>query len=276
MEPFNYTINTPNPNAIFAQAFNTGAGIRQQQEAQQAQAMQRDQAQRMATALSQLGPNATPADYQGLISQFPDFVKPLTERYQSFDDARKNALFGAGEKAFMLLRPGADGTIDAEAAAAALETSAAAFENSNAPDIAKQLRDAAEGVRMNPGAAKQSLGMMLAFSDPERFKKVGDAIGAGDLTGFQKDLAAAGIDPTSDEGKTLARDFVRNKVDPIVTMETPSGRQFIGPQSVYMARFGAGAAPPQRLPVVTNDAQYAAVPVGTDYVDDRGNVRTKR
>lgn len=275
MEPFNYSINTPNPNAIFAQAFQTGAGIRQQQEAQQTQAMQRQQAERMAAALGQLGPNATPADYQGLISQFPDLVKPLTERYQGFDDARKNAMFGAGEKAFMLLRPGADGTIDAEAAATALETSAAAFENSNAPDIAKQLRDSAKGVRMNPGAAKQSLGMMLAFSDPERFKKIGDAMGQGDLTGFQKDLAAAGIDPNSEQGRTLAKDFVRNKVDPIVTMETPSGRQFIGPQSVYMERFGAGAGTPQRLPVISSKAAFDALPSGSEFVAPDGSVRRK-
>ncbi len=266
MEPFNYILKTPNPNDVFQKAFEAGAAMRKQEDAVQQQQMQRDQAQRMATALSQLGPNATPADYQGLISQFPDLVKPLTERYQSFDDARKNALFGAGEKAFMLLRPGADGTIDAEAAAAALDTSAAAFDNSNAPDIAKQLRDAAKGVRMNPGAAKQSLGMMLAFSDPERFKKVGDAIGAGDLTGFQKDLAAAGIDPTSDEGKTLARDFVRNKVDPIVTMTTPSGTQFIGPMSEYQRRYGQTAAPAERLPTIATQAQYDALPSGARFI----------
>ncbi len=269
--PVNYAMPAIGPDQILGQIYNDNLAF----EKNRALEMQQQQAQRLQVVLGQLGPNATPADYQGLISQFPDLVKPLTERYQGFDDARKNALFGAGEKAFMLLRPGADGTIDAEAAAAALDTSAAAFDNSNAPDIAKQLRDAAKGVRMNPGAAKQSLGMMLAFSDPERFKKVGDAIGAGDLTGFQKDLAAAGIDPTSDEGKTLARDFVRNKVDPIVTMETPNGRQFIGPQSVYMERFGAGAGTPQRLPTVSTDAQYDALPSGAQFLDPRGNVRSK-
>ncbi len=275
MEPFNYTINAPNPNAIFQQAFQTGAIMRQSQDVAQAQQAQRQQAERMAAALGQLGPNATPADYQGLISQFPDLVKPLTERYQGFDDARKNALFGAGQQAFMLLRPGADGAIDAEAAAASLERSADAFDNSNAPDIAKQLRDSAKGVRMNPGAAKTSLGMMLAFSDPERFRKVGDAMGQGELTGFQKDLAAAGIDPNSEEGRAAAKDYVRNRVDPIVTMETPSGRQFIGPQSVYMERFGAGAGTPQRLPVISSKAAFDALPSGTEFVAPDGSVRRK-
>jgi hypothetical protein len=275
MEPFNYSINAPNPNTVFQQAFQTGNLMRQSQEAAQAQQMQRDQAQRMAAALGQLGPNATPADYQGLINQFPDLVKPLTERYQGFDDARKNALFGAGQQAFLLLRPGADGAIDAEAAASSLERSAAAFQNSNALDIAKQLTDAAKGVRMNPGAAKQSLGMMLAFSDPDRFKKVGDAIGQGELTGFQKDLAAAGIDPKSPEGIAASKGYVRNRVDPIVTMETPNGRQFIGPQSVYMERFGAGAGAPQRLPTISTDAQFDALPSGAQFLDPRGNVRRK-
>ncbi len=255
MEPFNYTINTPNPNAIFAQSFNTGAGIRQQQEAQRAQAMQRDQAQRMATALSQLGPNATPADYQGLISQFPDLVTPLTERYQSFDDARKNALFGAGEKAFMLLRPGADGTIDAEAAASALETSAAAFENSQAPDIAKQLRDAAKGVRINPGAAKQSLGMMLAFSDPERFKKVGDAMGQSQDTAFQKDYAF--IKGTF--GQAAADTFANSKVDETAIVPLPNGKGvYVGPRSGLAAALGGAqtTAPPSGPRIGTIEDGY--------------------
>jgi hypothetical protein len=238
MEPFNYTLNTPSPNAIFAQAFNTGAGIRQQQDAMQAQQMQREQAQRMATALGQLGPNATPADYQSLISQFPDLAKPLTERYQTFDNARRNALFGAGEKAFMLLRPGADGTIDAEAAAAALETSAAAFDNSNAPDIAQQLRDSAKGVRMNPAAAKQSLGMMLAFSDPERFKKVGDAIGQGQDTAFQKDYAF--IKGTFGQG--AADRFAESKIDETAMVPLPGGRVYVGPRSGMAAAMGGATA----------------------------------
>lgn len=236
-----YMLQSPDPNAVFEDSYKSIQAAKHQQ-------VQRQQAERMAAALGQLGPNATPADYQGLISQFPDLAKPLTERYQTFDDARKNALFGAGQQAFMLLRPGADGTIDAEAAAAALETSAAAFENSNAPDIAKQLRDSAKGVRMNPGAAKQSLGMMLAFSDPERFKKVGDAMGQSQDTAFQKDYAF--IKGTFGQG--AADTFANSKIDETAMVPLPNGKGvYVGPRSGLTAALGgatASAAPaPPRL-----------------------------
>jgi hypothetical protein len=178
----------------------------------------------------------------------------LTERYQGFDDARKNAMFGAGEKAFMLLRPGPDGTIDAEAAAAALETSAAAFENSNAPDIAKQLRDSAKGVRMNPGAAKQSLGMMLAFSDPERFKKVGDAMGQSQDTAFQKDYAF--IKGTFGQG--AADTFANSKIDETAMVPLPGGHVYVGPRSGMAAAMGGATvtAPPSGPRIGTIEDGY--------------------
>lgn len=275
MQPFDYTINAVNPTQAFMQSFQAGNVIAQAQAARQQQEAQKQQAMRLQNALSGLGPNATPADFMGLVQQFPDLAEPLTKQYRTFDDARKNGLFSAGERAFMLLRPGADGAINVDSAVASLEESAAAFENSGQPDIAKQLRDSAKAARINPGAARTALGTMLAFADPDKFKKVGDALGQGELTGFQKDLAASGVDPNSPEGKELAKRYVQNRVDPIVTMETPSGAQFIGPMSEYQRRYGASGAAPKRLPTISSKAQFDALPSGTEFVAPDGSVRRK-
>jgi len=215
MEPFNYSINAPNPNAVFQQAFQTGNLMRQSQEAAQAQAMQRQQAERMAAALGQLGPNATPADYIGIVNQYPDLIKPLTERYQGFDAARRNALYNTGERAFALLRAGPDGTLDTEAAAASLERSADAFDNSNAPDIAQVLRDNAKGLRMDPGTGKHALGAMMAGVDAERFDKFGKAIDQGD-TPFIKELVAEGLQPGTPEFSAALRE--KRDKDPYISV----------------------------------------------------------
>jgi hypothetical protein len=276
VQPFDYSLDIQRPDEAFAGGFKMGAAIRDQRDAMQAQETQNQQFVRLQGALGQLGPNATPAEYIGLVNRFPDLQKPLSERYQGFDDARRNALYTTGERAFTLLRANPEGIIDAEAAAASLEQSAAAFDNSNAPDIARVLRDNAKGLRMDPGQARHTLGIMMAANDAARFDKFGKAMGQGELTGFQKDLVAAGIDPASDEGKAASRTYVQNRVDPIITAETPSGRPFNGPRSLYVQQYGQTPTNAQQLPMVTNDAQYAAVPSGARYVDDMGNVRTKR
>lgn len=276
MQPFDYTINAVNPTQAFMQSFQAGSAIAQQQAARQQQETQRQQAARLQNALSGLGPNANSGDFMALVQQFPDLAEPLTKQYRTFDDARKNGMFSAGERAFMLLRPGADGAIAVDGAVASLEESAAAFENSGQPDIAKQLRDSAKAARLNPAAARTALGTMLAFADPDKFKKVGDALGQGELTAFQKNLAAANIDPASDEGKRLSRQYVQNQVDPIVTMETPSGAQFIGPMSEYQNRYGgAPATAPRRLPSPKSKAEFDALPSGADFVAPDGSVRRK-
>ena len=91
-----------------------------------------------------------------------------------------------------------------------------------------------------------------------------------EMTSLQKDLQAAGIDLESPKGKALASEYVQNKVDPIVQMETPQGRQFIGPQSEYFRLYGDGAMQRPK-----NRAEYDALPSGTNFLAPDGSVRKK-
>lgn len=239
-QPYNYSLNVPSPIEGFVSGIQIGqAGAAAEQQAAERQRTE-DQRTRLNAALSALGPDATYADYMAQVRANPDLAEVLLGRQQQFSEARKNALFNVGSRAFTLLRPGLDGTINPEQAIASLEESATAFENSGEADVARQLRDSAAAIRMNPATGRTVLGTMLAFSDPERFRTISQAMGGEqELTTFQKDLVAANIDPASELGRSMSRQYVEGRTDPMVELTSPDGSEiFRGPFSEYRRRYG--------------------------------------
>lgn len=257
------------------QGIQMGQAGRAMQAQAEEQRRQADKNRRLNEALAKLGPNARYEDYMAQVSANPDLADVLLGQQKTFGDARKSALFNAGEEAFMLLRPDATGAISPDAAIAKLEERAVAFENSGQADIAKQLRDSAQGIKINPAAARNTLGTMLAFADADQFKKINDAIGQSEMTAFQKNLEAAGIPRNSERGRKLAEDFVINQADPLVEMETPTGVKFVGPKSEYFRRYGSSADAPKILPAPKSQAEFDALEPGTEFVAPDGNVRRK-
>lgn len=270
-QPYNYSLNIGSPFEAFTQGMQVGGAARatEQQVAEQARAT--DQRTRLNRALSLLGPDATYADYMAQVRANPDLAEVLLGQQQQFTTARRNALFNVGSEAFTLLRPNLDGAIDPERAAMLLETNATAFENSGETDVANQLRDAARGVRSNPETGRTVLGTMLAFSDPERFRSISQAMGGEqEMTTFQKDLLAAGIDPNSQSGRDLSRQYVEGRADPIVEIVTPDGTGiFRGPFSEYSRRYGtanvgASDTPPAQAPAAPQIRPRSERPNMTD------------
>jgi len=217
-----------------------GQAGRANEQAIAQQQREAERATRLQTVLGNLGPDATYADYMAQVRANPDLAEVLLGQQQQFNDARRNALFNVGSQAFAMLRPGLDGSINPEQAIAALEQNATAFENSGETDVARQLRDSAAALRINPAAGRTVIGTMLAFSDPDRFRTISQALGGDqELTTFQKDLVAAGIDPASDTGRNLARQYAEGRADPMVEMTTPDGTGiFRGPFSEYRRLYG--------------------------------------
>lgn len=68
-----------------------------------------------------------------------------------------------------------------------------------------------------------------------------------DLTNFQENLRAGGIDPRSPEGMRMARDYVDRLGDPNVTTTLPGDRFYSGPQSGLAAALGGGQQTPQPM-----------------------------
>lgn len=229
VQPYNYTLDIASPGESFLKGMQIGQAGRAAQARAAEQEREADKVRRLNAALAQLGPNANYEDYMAQVRANPDLADLLLGQQKTFSDARKNALFGAGEQAFMLLRPDAQGNVSADAAIAKLEESALAFENSGEPDVAKQLRDSAQGIRTNPLAARNVLGTMLAFADADKFKKINDAIGTKDeKTSFQQDFEFI----KNTFGDAAAAEFAQYGRSGIVSIPLGDGRTYVGPASM--------------------------------------------
>lgn len=229
VQPYNYTIDVASPGEAFIQGIQIGQAGRAAQAKSVELEREAEKVRRLNAALAQLGPNATYADYMTQVRANPDLAEVLLGQQKTFSDARKNALFGAGEQAFMMLRPDAQGNISPDAAISKLEESALAFENSGEADVAKQLRDSAQGIRQNPAAARTVLGTMLAFSDPDKFKKITDASGLnGDKTAFRADYDFI----KENFGPEAAAEFAQFGRSGIVSIPLGDGRTYVGPPSM--------------------------------------------
>lgn len=183
MGPIDYSLNIANPLNSVLQGFQIGRQIRQEQE-QQRIAQQKRQA--MASLMR---PDATFADYRKVMQMFPEEAKGLTEQWSAMDKVAKETMFSAGADAFALIRPNAEGKIDAAPAVAKLEEYAAAAENSGDKAGAQKFRDMAAYVKQNPDAGRATIGTVLSTWDPERAKKLMDFGGGGDVADLDKGYA---------------------------------------------------------------------------------------
>jgi hypothetical protein len=95
-----------------------------------------------------------------------------------------------------------------------------------------------------------------------------------ELTSFAKDLRMRNIDINSLQGQELYAQYIKNKIDPIIEMDTPSGKKFVGRESEYFRRFGGGAPSPT-VPAPKTKQEYDALPPGTEFIDPNGTRRTK-
>lgn len=193
-QPYNYSLNIASPMEQFVQGMQIGQAARAAEIQRQQQQAEADQQRRMSNTIAQLGPNATYADYAAAINANPDFAETLLSRWNTMSQANQNALFDAGARAWQFLTPDLEGNLDPTRAIAVLEERATAFENSGQTDIAQQLRDSARAMQMNPEAANSTLGLMLAATNPDRFKTLSESTTttAGDST-FIRELIAEGL-----------------------------------------------------------------------------------
>lgn len=96
-----------------------------------------------------------------------------------------------------------------------------------------------------------------------------------ELTAFAKDLRMRNIDVNSPQGQELYMQYIQNKVDPVVEMETPSGQKFIGRESEYFRRYGGKAPATSSGQRPITKAEYDALPPGTEFTAPDGVRRVK-
>ena len=220
----------PDPGEAFQQAF---------QQAQEKRKVASRQ-QQYLQAVQGLVKDRSPEAMARFALMFPEQGKAVQEVFGNLSAEQKKSRFQQSSQVLTMLEAG-----DTEGAKAyANQVLTAAKNTPGQAEYAKGLEYGLGLLDKNPEAAKAALANNAYHLDPDGYKAL-MATDKAELTGFQKDLIAAGVDPTSEEGRGKAKEYVSLKVDPIVQMPTPSGGQFIGRQSEYYRMFGGGAPAPQ-------------------------------
>lgn len=266
-EPFNYTIASP--MAAFQNAYALGQAISQQDAARAEAAKKLQRAKDAQAALDSIVKDRSPENIATQLLKFPELKEQVTASESILSDAEKTSANQLRAEVLSLFKAGKK-----DAARARLETQVNAYKNT--PGKEKQAAAAEALLKsfdINPDAVILPMSIQLAQSDEKLYKTLFDATEG--LTAFQKNLAAAGIDPNSERGRTLSEQFAVNQADPLVEIETPNGGKFVGPRSEYFRRFGGNAPAPTKIPSPTSKAEYDALAPGTQYRAPDGSIKVK-
>ena len=226
------------PQEAFLNTIKLREAYLQQQQA-------REDARNMQADLAAYTSAPTPQKLADLHLKYPALKESLNAYTQTLSDADRKTTTEFATQAFGLNRAG-----KTEDVLSLFDRYITGAETSGRTDIARVMRDAKDTYSKieDQNAREGLIGSVLAGTGKDGldlYDKIWNASGANEQTTFQKDLAAGGIDPESEEGRKKARQFAELKIDPIVEMETPSGEKFVGRESVYFSLYGINAEKPQ-------------------------------
>lgn len=265
-QPFDYTIASP--TQAFQQGYAFG-NVLQQREAAQAAAEQKAlRAQQAKAALQSIANDRSPENIAKNLLLFPELKEQVETSESILSEAEKTAANQLRSEVISLFKGG-----NKDAARARLEAQAAAYKNTPGKEKEAAASEALlKSFDVNPDSVILPMSIQLAQSDEKLYKTLFEN---ADLTAFQKDLVAAGVDPKSPKGLALSESYVANKADPLVEIETPNGGKFVGPRSEYFRRYGGNAPAPNTIPAPATKADYDALPPGTQYRAPDGSLKVK-
>lgn len=239
-EPYNYNIAPPTDAFQKAYAFGTAINQQQQQQAQQLAEKQKVQA-----ALESIAKDRTPENLAKNLLLVPSIKEQVLASESILNEAEKTANNQFRAEVIGLAKGG-----NIEAARARLAAQAEGY--ANTPGKEKQAAAAQALLKtfdINPESVILPMTIQLAESNKDLYKTLFDA---GELTAFQKNQRAAGVDPASPKGIAQSEQYLQLQIDPIVEMVTPDNVKFVGPRSEYFRRYGPNAQEPvvKALPAV--------------------------
>ena len=260
-EPYNY--NIASPNAAFQDAFAFGNAIAAQKAAQAKAAKEKADIQ---LALDSISKDRSPENLAKNLLLVPSIKEQVLASESILNEAQKTADNQFRAEVIGLAKGG-----NIDAARARLAAQAEGYANT----VGKEKQAAAAQALLktfdiNPESVILPMTIQLAESNKDLYKTLFDS---NELTAFQKNLQAAGIDPKSPRGISLSENFAVNQADPLVEIETPSGGKFVGPRSEYFNRYGGGAAAPRTIPSPKSAAERDALPPGTQYYAPDGSLK---
>lgn len=202
VQPINYMLDVANPVQTTLQGFTgglqLGAAYADRQRALKQAEQDQIARQQMNTALSNLANNPTPEGYSKVMTMYPQLSENLKRAYDTMDEGqRKNTLSLASQSYAALANNQPD------IAKQVLGDAATAYENSGNKKDAGVLRGYVQMIENNPSAARASIGMLMASTNPDKFSeiygKLGDEQRANELQPYQVGQIAANTAKTKAE-----------------------------------------------------------------------------
>ena len=265
-DPFNYVIASPMD--AFQKSYAFGQAVSQQDAQRVEQEKARTRAQQVQQALTSISTDRSPENIAKNILLFPELKDQIAASESVLGEAERKAANSLRAEVISLYKAG-----NADAARMRLETQAQAYANTPGKEKeAKAAQTLLQAFDKNPDAVILPMTIQLAQSDEKLY---GTLFGNAEMTAFQKNLIAAGIDPRSQRGMQLSEQFATNQADPLVEIETPNGGKFVGPRSEYFRRFGGNAPAPNTIPSPKSLEEYNALPPGTQYRAPDGSLKVK-
>lgn len=265
-QPFDYTIASP--TAAFQQAYTFGKVAQQQEAAQVEAARKAERAKQAQAALQSIANDRSPENLARQLMLFPELKEQVTASESILSEAEKTSANQLRAEVLSMYKAG-----NKDAARARIETQVTAYKNTPGKEKEAAAAEALlKSFDVNPDSVILPMSIQLAQSDEKLYKTLFDN---AELTAFQKDLVAAGVDPKSPKGLALSESYVANKADPLVEIETPNGGKFVGPRSEYFRRYGGNAPAPNTIPAPATKADYDALPPGTQYRAPDGSLKVK-
>jgi hypothetical protein len=235
-EPFNY--NVASPMQAFQNSYAFSQAVEQKRLAEQA-AIDRK------AAIQSIMEDRSPENISKKILLFPELREQIALSESVLNEAEKTSANQLRSEVISLFKAGKP-----EVARSILQRRADAYANS----VGQEKQAAAAQALLktydtDPEYLMTTMAVQLAESNKDLYKTLFDA---GELTAFQKNQRAAGVDPASPEGIAQSQQYLQLQIDPIVEMVTPDNVKFVGPRSEYFRRYGTNAQEPvvKALPAV--------------------------
>ncbi len=171
-QPYNYSLNVPNPADALTRGLQTGVQIGEVQAQtalrnQQAQALQAkaQRQQQFQQAIGGLGANPSAKQLSGLLVQFPEMSNLFKESYDRLDKQEQTERTSQASSVYSAVLAG-----DNDLAKSQLTEYATAYRNAGREDEAKALETKAKLIDLHPDAAEKGIALYLAQTmGPEKF-----------------------------------------------------------------------------------------------------------
>lgn len=157
----------------FNYGFNTAAQVEEVKLKQEQLALQKKQQAQMQADLADLASNPSPEGYAKVMTMYPQLSENLKRAYDTMDDGKRKAVFNTSSQVFAALS-----NQQPDIAKQVLTDQATAYENAGNTKDASVTKGIIKLIDTNPDAARASVGMLMAGTDPDKFKDVWTALGS--------------------------------------------------------------------------------------------------